>query len=306
MTTTASPPRGVTILGVPSSAGAHAPGQEQAPGALRAAGLVDALRRRGIRVRDDGDTQRLVARPDLGPSTARNAEAVIANATAVRDRVAWTTAQGDVALVIGGDCTLLVGVVAALDGRVGVAYIDGDADLDVPGAGWGIFDSMGAAHLVGLGEPGLSRLGPRMPLVAEEDLVLFGYHPAQLSPAQATLLRELAVRRHPVTGLDDPVEAARAARDALTARVDALVVHFDVDAIDYGTFPLADCPRYHGGLDFDDAMDALRTFVRSDKLRAITVTEVNPSHDPEGRLIPRLVDGLCEALAPLAGDRTIA
>jgi arginase len=34
---------GVGLLGVPSSAAAHGPGQEKAPAALRGAGLLDAL-----------------------------------------------------------------------------------------------------------------------------------------------------------------------------------------------------------------------------------------------------------------------
>ncbi|TMD43326.1 MAG: hypothetical protein E6I88_01855 [Chloroflexi bacterium] len=43
------------LLGVPSSAGAHGPGQEKAPSALRAAGLVEALRAGGLSVDDLGD-----------------------------------------------------------------------------------------------------------------------------------------------------------------------------------------------------------------------------------------------------------
>jgi arginase family enzyme len=42
------------IIGAPSSAGAYAPGQEKAPGALRAAGLLECLRAHGIQVDDRG------------------------------------------------------------------------------------------------------------------------------------------------------------------------------------------------------------------------------------------------------------
>jgi hypothetical protein len=44
--------RTLTIIGAPSSAGAHAPGQEKAPAAFRSHGLVEALRARGRRVVD--------------------------------------------------------------------------------------------------------------------------------------------------------------------------------------------------------------------------------------------------------------
>ena len=46
----------LTLLGVPTSAGAFAPGQEQAPRALRRAGLVDKLRAGGAEVADQGDS----------------------------------------------------------------------------------------------------------------------------------------------------------------------------------------------------------------------------------------------------------
>ena len=47
--------RSARVIGVPTSAGAFAPGQEQAPGALRAAGFIEALVRAGLVVRDDGE-----------------------------------------------------------------------------------------------------------------------------------------------------------------------------------------------------------------------------------------------------------
>jgi arginase len=49
-------PMSVAVIGVPSSAGAFANGQEQAPAALRAAGLIDRLRAGGADVDDTGDS----------------------------------------------------------------------------------------------------------------------------------------------------------------------------------------------------------------------------------------------------------
>ena len=47
--------RRVSVLGVPTSAGSHNAGQEKAPAAWRAAGLIDALRAAGLDVEDRGD-----------------------------------------------------------------------------------------------------------------------------------------------------------------------------------------------------------------------------------------------------------
>ena len=61
------------LIGVPSSAGAHGPGQEKAPSALRTAGLLGALREAGLDVEDLGDLPLARFAPDRpthdGPQT---------------------------------------------------------------------------------------------------------------------------------------------------------------------------------------------------------------------------------------------
>jgi arginase len=47
--------RRIGVIGVPTSAGAFAPGQEAAPQALRAAGLVKRLQEHGLEVQDHGE-----------------------------------------------------------------------------------------------------------------------------------------------------------------------------------------------------------------------------------------------------------
>jgi len=64
----------------------------------------------------------------------------------------------------------------------------------------------------------------------------------------------------------------------------ALLCHLDVDVIDYAQFPLADCPRYHGGLSLPDAFDAVAAAAGHPGLACLTLTEVNPGHDPAGEL----------------------
>jgi arginase len=65
--------RTLTMIGVPSSAGSYAAGQDQAPRALRDAGLVEALTGAGIDVHDAGDlTAQVWAWPRSGnwPTTS--------------------------------------------------------------------------------------------------------------------------------------------------------------------------------------------------------------------------------------------
>jgi len=76
----------LAIIGAPSSAGAYAPGQEKAPQALRAAGLLECLQRRGIKVGDGGDVPGFRWRADRANPRAMNADKVVMVESSCRSR----------------------------------------------------------------------------------------------------------------------------------------------------------------------------------------------------------------------------
>src|SRR6266702_3338800 len=126
--------RRVSILGVPTSAGSHNPGQEKAPAAWRAAGLADCLRGAGMDVEDRGDLPVARHRAVEPVQGLRELERVVAVTQGTAEAVAAIRAQGRLPLVLGGDCTITLGVLAGI-GDAGLVYFDGDADLSSPGAG---------------------------------------------------------------------------------------------------------------------------------------------------------------------------
>ncbi len=285
------------LIGVPSSAGAHAPGVERGPDALRLAGLTDALSAAGIPFDDAGDLPAHQFATAAAPSGARNLPAVRESVRQVADAVAAAWAAGETAVLLGGDCTLVLGAVAGLrqQGRVGLFYLDGDADLDTPQDGPGVLDRCGVAHLLGDGDP---ELAGEAPLVAADDLVLFGFHPARLSAGQWRRYAGHGLYGAPVTDIPAGTAGERAEQDLLRLRdKEALICHFDVDVIDYADFPLADCPRYEGGLSIPDTFDALEAAARYPQLACLTITEVNPDHDPDGSLARALVTYWVDSLA---------
>lgn len=126
------------LVGAPSSAGAHTPGVEQAPAALREAGLLDALRRRGAEVDDHGDVPGFRWRPDVTRPRAQNAAAVARVAAAVAEAVGVAVDHGGTPLVMGGDCTVTIGLVAGY-ARTGtppaLVYVDGGPTCTPPKPG---------------------------------------------------------------------------------------------------------------------------------------------------------------------------
>src|ERR1039458_3571688 len=145
------PGRRVSILGVPTSAGSHNPGQDKAPAAWRAAGLADGLRRAGLDVEDRGDLPAAPFRPVPPADGLRDTERVVTAAQAVAAEVAAIRAGRRLPLVLGGDCTITLGVLAGF-GEVGLVYFDGDADLATPERSESaVADTMGMTHMLGGG-----------------------------------------------------------------------------------------------------------------------------------------------------------
>jgi arginase len=289
--------RRVSILGVPTSAGSHNPGQDKAPAAWRAAGLIDGLRQAGLDVEDRGDLPAAPFRPVRPDDGLRDTERVVAVAQAVAAEVAAVRADGRLPLVLGGDCTITLGVLAGL-GPAGLVYFDGDADLDTPERSESaVADTMGMTHMLGGGSPRLAGLGSRRPLLRPDQVVLFGFDPAELDTSQWTELVSRHLYAAPAPAVrTDPAGQARAAVAYLERRTDTYLVHLDVDVLHTGLFPLANFPHF-AGLTLDQVSNALAEFTGSEKFGGLVITEVNPDHDPDGQLLGRLARVVTGALA---------
>ena len=290
------------MIGVPTSAGAHHAGQELAPDALRAAGLADQLHEAGLTVTDAGNLAESVFAPDQKAPAARNLAAVTRVAIDVAEAVAKVVATDKLALVLGGDCTITIGALAGLkrchaDG--GLIYVDGDADLGVPGDGSsGILDSMGISHLLGRGAPELAGLGGHVPLLEARRLAILGPDPRETDDAGRAFLADAGVSfQEAPTFIADPAAAAARALDAVTSASGRFIVHFDVDVVDSGDLPLGNFPHYGSGVLLGHALAALHVLRSHPSFAGLVVTEVNPTHDPAGSELSRLVSGLASALA---------
>jgi arginase len=292
------------MVGVPTSAGAHHAGQERAPDALRGAGLLDRLGAAGESVRDAGNLPGAVFAVDHEHPGARNLHAVAAVAGQVADAVAELADSPGLPLIVGGDCTITLGVIAGLrrsHADVGLIYVDGDADLGVPDAGGrdsGIFDSMGISHLLGRGAPELTELGGTVPLLDPARLAIVGPDPRETGAAGRRYLAEAGVSFQEAPALiGDPAAAAATALAAIAAASGPVVVHLDVDVVDSGDLPLGNFPHYGSGVLLEHAVACLRVLRAHPSFAGLVLTEVNPTHDPAGSQLGRLVHGLVSALA---------
>lgn len=286
----------IALIGAPSSAGARMAGQEQAPRALRAAGLVQSLQSDGFEVQDLGDIQHVTFTPDTKHPKQQNLPLVLNTLNEVRDKVDSAVSDKKWPLIIGGDCTITIGVLAALNKyypSLGMIYLDGDVDLNTPDTTLsGIFDGMVLAHILGKGNKELSHFGARLPILDGRNITLFGYsaEAGGIDPIEKEQLKVTSMDKWPLEKVRGGAKkSATQALMALESKVEHILVHFDVDVIDHDDFPAADVP-HSPGLKLKDVREALSVFLKSPKTIGLVVTEFNASQDSDGRLAKQLVE----------------
>lgn len=291
------------LMGVPTSAGAYGIGQEQTPRVLRECGLIESL---ATDIEDDGDLPITPFRPDPKNHRAQNIETVVDVASRVRDRVRDVVATGDVPVVIGGDCTITLGVVAGvLMARpdATLAYFDGDVDMSTPETTRsGILDAMGIAHMLDVegADDRLAGLRRETPLMDGGRIALIGFEVDDLSELHETTLDDHGVGLFPASALRDDLPATLSRIDRFLG-MGPRIVHFDVDAIDSVECPLAEYPHFNTGVSLATAGEILAHLCSTAPLAAFVVTEANPRRDPDNEYMPRLLRLITDALEG-AGD----
>lgn len=154
-------------------------------------------------------------------------------------------------LVLGGDCTVELGTGAGAlleTENIGLVYIDLDTDLNTPeSVEDGALDWMGVAHMLGLNDANqkLVNLGPQVPLLKPEQILFFANGNSTSFEKQA--IEELGIE----DVIKDPGDAARSVIDTWGKNFDRLLIHLDVDVLDYIDMPLAENTRRNQGLKFD-------------------------------------------------------
>ncbi|MEJ3747554.1 arginase family protein [Actinomycetes bacterium KLBMP 9797] len=279
------------LLGAPWDCSGAARGERDAPEALRRAGLAALVER------DLGDAVTVVdsTRRDAGtgvlalPETVRAARALTgALGAALGDR------PGRRPLVLGGDCSLLLGVVPALRrevGPVGLWFVDGHPDYaDGRSSDTGETADMDLAILTGDGAAPLVTLAGEPPMVAVDDVVLLGHRARDLDEAAAAELARVpdGLRRIDADAVArDPAAAGARAAEWLSGSGAGGWLHVDLDVLDPATLPAVSYPQ-PGGLDWTQLAELLAPLARSPRLLGVSIADYRPDLDPTGEHAARI------------------
>jgi arginase len=291
----------VAVIEAPSILGLRPTGVETLPDALMRSGLIDRLRARHAGRVEPEAAYDAVRDP---VTLTLNASGIASYSRALADAVGGVIDRGEFPLVLGGDCSIVLGDLLALKrrGRYGLLFIDGHADFYQPEANPnGEAASMDLAFATGRGPDILTNIEGQRPLVNDEDIVAFGFRDAdeQAQYGSQPLPRNLRaidlpwIRAH---GID---AAAREAVAHLT-RDDGpdrgFWIHVDADVLDDAIMPAVDY-RLPGGLTWEELTAVLSTAIGSRRAAGLEVTIYNPKLDADGAGARGLTDAICNGLA---------
>jgi arginase len=279
-----------SVIDAPSDLGLRHTGVDGLPHALRAAGLLEGL----PDVRYAGSVPVPAYSPLRDESSGIvNLAGIAAFSARLADRIAFTLDLGRFPLVLGGDCSIVVGATLSLRrrGRFGLFFVDGHADFYSPEAEVnGEVASMDLAVVTGRGPAVLTDLEQRRPLVREEDVVVLGIRDTEAEVADGAP----DVRRTAMHVLDlaevrrlGAAEAARLGLAALEAsEAEGFWIHLDADVLNDDVMPAVDY-RMPDGLWPRELTDALAVVLASPLVVGMDVTIYNPAFDDTERSAAR-------------------
>jgi arginase len=290
-----------TIIDAPSILGLRPTGVQYLPEVLKAAGLMTEL---GAEY--GGQVSPLDYSPERDKSTLLlNPYSIRTFSLQLADAVTLVLRKKRFPLVLGGDCSILIGNLLALRrlGKYGLFFIDGHADFYQPHASpTGEVADMDLAIVSGRGPDILSNIDGLKPLVRDQDIVVFGYRDAEQSASYGSQdVRDSNMHVFDLQYVRNAGTITAATSQGVEILVnhelDGFWIHLDADVLDDLLMPAVDYRLGHGGLNFAELSELLKTLVASGHAIGMDITIFNPQLDLDGTITRRFVSSIIQGLS---------
>jgi len=289
-------------------------GAWEAPQALMQAGLAITLR--------PVDSY-FLPRPryefDAQPGTRiRNGQSIRDFSVDLAAYVAHEIVLGQFPVVIGGDCSVLLGCLygSRLAGGRGVVHIDGHSDFFHPGnydtkARLGSAAGMDLALVSGRGEAILTEW-PEIsgPLARDEEILQMGERDAERPDFRKyygdildTKITQWTVQRMLRDGIEPTVREALSILEQ--RKLDKVWLHIDLDVLDEKVMPAVDSPG-KPGLDFQQLSSLVNVFCASRRIVGADFAIYDPGRDPQRRYARPLVECISTGITGSPPDKLAA
>ncbi|MBE8726705.1 arginase family protein [Flavobacterium hungaricum] len=199
--------------------------------------------------------------------------------------------------ILGGDCSILLGVAAALKqkGNYGLFYLDGHTDfMDIALSETGGAGGMAASLVTGNGNPKLSNILNLSPYIKEENLWCVGnreYDDAYENEIRKSTAAYLSLRELRKKGIRNTAQLFLS--EVRNKKLDGFWLHIDVDVLNDMIMPCVDS-RTPDGLTYDEFNELTSYLFQSPELSGLEITILDPDLDPTGEYTKDFVTNISD------------
>lgn len=275
-------------LGLKKTDYAIEPGVKKLPDWLKQFGFHDQIRPDKV-IRLDSPAYTMLVDKD---SQVRNADNIVAYATEQAALLYNEINSETFQLILGGDCSILIGIAIALrqTGKYGLFYLDGHTDFILPElSGTHGAAGMDLAIVAGHGHHKLTNIHDLKPYIQEDHIYCVGNREYDLDyekPVVESNVTYFPLNRLREIGLQNTVQ--QFLQMVQQNNLDGFIIHFDVDALDDRIMPAVDS-RTEDGLSYDELAVLLTPLLSSKKAVGMEITILDPDLDEDGTCTRRFI-----------------
>lgn len=219
-------------------------------------------------------------------SGVRNADKIVEYAIKQRGLISKELDENNFLLIIGGDCSIIIGSAIALKqkGRYGLFFIDGHTDFIGPELSQtGGAAGMDLAIVAGHGHEKLTNILDQKPYFDENNIFCVGnreYDDEYVQPILDSSIGYFDLKGLRDNGIKNTV---REFLDRVDGQgLDGFFVHLDVDVLNDNLMPAVDS-RKKDGLSYNEFSELLKPLLASKKAIGIEITILDPDLDEDGK-----------------------
>ncbi len=294
--------RQIAVLDAPSNLGLRPPEPGSVPGCYKLPwALGDRNLLATLGAADAGSIVPRRYRSDWHPGDGdRNAEAIAAFSIVLAQRLNAILETHTFALVLGGDCSILIGNTLALKrhGRYGLVFLDAHSDFRHPqnAAAIGAAAGEDLAIVTGRGDARLINLENQGPYVRDEDVSVVGIRPDDEYLAELLALGINIITSDALAEIG-PQQAAPQVLARVTEATQGFWIHLDWDVVDSREMPAVDTPEPNGS-SFAMLTTLLKLLLASPHCIGLELTIYDPDLDPAGDYAEQIMRCLHDAFQP--------
>lgn len=272
----------INLIGIPTNLGANYSGTEILPSYMRENGLIKKMKDKGIEIDDFGDIELPIIQPRHNIPPIRN----YPGPRIVWDEIVRTSKplfkENTFSLLLGGDCSIIVGTVTNLYKQFGedchVLIIDAHVDDLAPNSE----QCVGAAAM---GLWFLTNQNKFWPHLLPGSL--FTVLGSQENPKTNQSISTISLQQLRENGIKESMTNILSS----IGNKKKIFIHFDVDVINEIDMPAAYMPSKIG-LSLQEANILLNELVSDSRVIGMELTEFSPLKDPAGDVTSKLIETL--------------